>query len=139
MLIECDQIGFIFQQFLLLFIHFFYWCCSALIPLVKKVNNSRYVIIQWTFQPHPCISTWIGEYLQNLFKSILLNSLKENGIKGFLLPSTNINKSSWKIDLYFGWYRISFGKSGGGIYRHIALWQSFEWSRCVWKFIWWTK
>ena len=37
---HCNQMKFIFQQSSLWFTHFFHQCCSACIPLVKKVNFS---------------------------------------------------------------------------------------------------
>ena len=41
--------------FPLLSTHFFHWCCSAWISLVKKVINSRYDISLWpvNFSAHP--------------------------------------------------------------------------------------
>ena len=51
-IMECDQMKFIFQHSpSWRSAHFFHWCCSAWIPLVKKVINSRYDLIIWTFQP----------------------------------------------------------------------------------------
>ena len=42
------------------FTHLFHWFCSALIPLVTKVINSRYDVSLWTFQPtFVCIYIYI--------------------------------------------------------------------------------
>ena len=46
---ECEQMRFIFPHSHSCLIHFFHWCCSAWILLVKKVINSRYDVIIWTY------------------------------------------------------------------------------------------
>ena len=56
------------------FFHLFHQCCSTWIPLIKKVINSRYVII-WTFQ-----ATFIFEVLaffKLLFNWQALNSISD--------------------------------------------------------------
>ena len=45
----------------LTYTHFFHWCCCAWILLVKKVINSRYDIIIWTFQSILTISMMMSE------------------------------------------------------------------------------
>ena len=75
---------------------FFNWCGSPWIPMIKKVTNSRYDVIIWTFQStNMCVCVYI--YIVMGYKWTNIQIHKKNWQKVLEEKGELTRKKKWKI------------------------------------------